>query len=106
MVYAGKTAFSFFNKSNHIIFMKMARKKLHNSLKTIGLDLQLFVIDCRPYLFSHIQILPGFLYCNTRESGTLVKYLLFCTQTVNRFKPVYCITNGGIQKEPPRKINY
>lgn len=58
LIFTGKAAFSFFHKSNDIILMEMVWERLHNSLKTVGFDPKLIVIDYSSYFLIHVHFLP------------------------------------------------
>ena len=53
LIFAGQDTFPVLHEANHIVFMEMVRKRLHNALKTVSLNVQLVIVDHRSHFFFH-----------------------------------------------------
>ena len=62
LIFAGQDTFPILHEPNHIVFVKMIWKGLHNSLKTVSLNAEFTIVDYRSYFFSHVAILLGIAY--------------------------------------------
>ena len=68
---------SVLDKSYHIMLMEMIRKRLNNTLKTVGFHPQFIIIDYRPRFFSQILSLLSVFHHTRCNIESLVKYLHF-----------------------------
>ena len=68
---------SVLNKTYHIIFMEMIRKRLYNPLKTVGFNPQFIIINYRSCFFSQVLSLLSVFHHTRYNIESLVKYLHF-----------------------------
>ena len=53
LIFAGQDTLSVLHEANHIVFVKMVRKRLHDALETVSLNVQLVIVDHRSHFFFH-----------------------------------------------------